>query len=256
VYYDKIKSQLSRFTIYWIYLFLRIGLRVRYGKTRRDQLIAIHHFQFYHKIKQIRYSLRWSSAKYGYDDWEPSVSEFLKGITGELFVDVGASVGYYTLLLSSNFDEVIAVEPETNSANKLRKNTEHLGNVRVVQEAVSDEDGETTLFVSPMIGWHSITPQNTGSYTPTKIRTITLETLLGGKTASLIKVDTEGAELKIIDGANTEQIDSWLVEAHGGEERKTALETKLTKMGYEVKWITPSHIFAYNNDITAEISKV
>jgi len=252
----KTKSQIFRFILYVIYLFFRVSLRLIYGKDERDQLISVNHFPIYHKLKQKILSLRWSSAKYGNDNWEPKVSIFLKGIKGKLFVDIGASVGYYTLLLASNFDEIIAVEPETKSVEKLRKNTKHLKNVCILQEAISNEDGETTLYVSPTIGWHTITPQNKNLYEPIKIKTSTLDTILGKKTANLVKVDTEGAELKIIDGANPQKVDSWLIEEHGGENRKIELNTKLTKMGYETKWITPSHIFAYNNDITAEISKV
>jgi len=242
---DLIKFKIYRFAFNILCISVRVGLRIIYGKKRRDELILQGRFPFYHRLNQKQYSMRWSAPKYGNDDWEPKVSNLLKNIKGELFIDIGASVGYYTLLLASNFDEVIAIEPEPKSANKLRQNTEHLKNVRVIEEAVSNEDGETTLYVSSTIGWHTITPQNSEPYEPTKIRTRTLKTILGGRTASLVKVDTEGAELKILDGAPANKVRAWLIETHGGEPRKRELETRLIRDGYEINWVTDTHIFGY-----------
>jgi len=243
---DLIKFKIYTFAFWVLYIPVRVGLRIVYGKERRDKLILQGRFPLYHKLKEIQYSLLWSSAKFGNFKWELNVSDLLKSIKGELFIDIGASVGYYTLLLASNFDEVLAIEPEPKSANKLRQNTEHLNNIRVIEEAVSNVDGETTLYVSPTIGWHTITPQNTAPYEPTKIKTCTLKTILGDRTASLVKVDTEGAELKILDGAPANKVRAWLIEAHGGESRKRELEARLTGYGYESVWITDTHIYAHS----------
>jgi len=250
VVYSKFKVRILRFINFGIYVFLRIILRVRYGKKRRDQLFSIKYFKSYHKVNQRRFSILWSASKYGYDGWEPRVSTFLKGKTGELFVDIGASVGYYTVLLANNFKEVIAIEPEAESVSSLRQNTAHLENVCVMQEAVSNEEGEITFYVSPTIGRHTMIPLDEGVYVKTKVKTRTLESILGSKTASLVKVDTEGAELEILKSVPPELVESWLIEAHWGEQRKRELEESLTKKGYEIKWISPSHIFAYN-DISA-----
>ncbi len=246
--FELIRFKITAFTLHFLYLFFRVGLRVIYGKEERDQLILDGHFELYHRLNRKKYSMLWASSKYGNESWEPQVSKFLKSIKGSLFVDIGASVGYYTLLLAGNFAEVIAVEPEPESYRGLLENTEHLSHVRAVQAAISDEDGETTLYVSPTIGWHTLIPrpEKTFRYSTSKTRTVTLRTLLKDKRASLVKVDTEGAELVILDGAVSEQVDSWLVEAHWGAERKHELEEKLRGMGYETTWITEAHIFAYN----------
>lgn len=242
---DLIKFKIYTFAFWVLYLSVRVVLRIVYGKKRRDELILQGGFPQYYKLMNMKYSLRWSSAKFGYDSWEPEVSNLLKGIKGKLFIDIGAGIGYYTLLLASNFDEVLSVEPEPKSASQLRHNIKHLKNVRVIEEAISNEDGETTLYVSPTIGWHTITPQNTQPYEPTKIKTCTLKTILGGRTASLVKVDTEGAELKILDGAPVDKVRAWLIEAHGGEPRKRELEARLMGDGYETVWITDTHIYAH-----------
>ncbi len=244
---EMIRFKITVFILRFLYLVFRVGLRVIYGKEERDQLILDGHFKLYHRLSRKKYSMLWASSKYGNESWEPQVSKFLKSIKGDLFVDIGASVGYYTLLLAGNFAEVIAVEPEPESYGGLLENTEHLDNIRTVQVAISDEDGETTLHVSPTIGWHTLIPrpEKTFRYSASKTRIMTLRTLLEGRTASLVKVDTEGAELMILDGAPPELVKAWLIEAHWGSQRKRELEEKLVGMGYETKWISESHIYAY-----------
>ncbi len=244
---ELLRFKITAFTLHFLYLFFRVGLRVIYGKEERDQLISEGHFRLYHKLNRKKHSILGAFAKYGIISREPQVSKFLKSIKGSLFIDIGASIGYYTLLLSGNFTEVIAVEPEPESYGGLLENTGHLDNVLAVQAAVSDEDGETTLYVSPTIGWHTLIPrpEKAFRYSASKTRTLTLKTLLNGRTASLVKVDTEGAELMILDGAPPELVKTWLIEAHWGSQRKHELEKKLGEMGYETKWISEAHIYAY-----------
>ena len=244
---EMIRFKITAFALRFLYLFIRVGLRVIYGKEERDQLFSDGHFKLYHRLNQKKYAMLWASSKYGNESWEPQVSKFLKTIKGSLFIDIGASVGYYTLLLHENFSAVIAVEPEPESYRGLLENTGHLDNVRTVQVAISDEDGETTLHVSPTIGWHTLIPrpEETFRYNTSKTRTLILRTLLKGRTASLVKVDTEGAALLILDGSPTELVKAWLIEAHWGAQRRQELEEKLGDMGYETKWISESHIYAH-----------
>jgi len=234
-------------TLYLLVLITRITLRLIYGKNKRDELILSGHFGFYRSIQKWRANHRWGYiwSKGDTEEWEPKVSTLLTGLKGELFIDIGSSVGYYTLRLADNFKEIIAVEPEKESFSKLHKNTEHLDNVRTVQAAISDKDGEATLHISHTIGLHTLTPIPKDTYIVSKTKTLTLKTLLEGRTASLVKVDTEGAELMILDGAPPELVKAWLIEAHGGAERKLDLEEKLGNMGYETTWITETHIYAY-----------
>lgn len=241
----KIHKYLYKLTL----LFYRIILRLIYGKQKRDELLKSGYFNLYKKINLRYLALLWTSSKFGNEFWEPKVSKLLKNIKGKIFVDVGASVGYYTLLLQSNFKNIIAIEPEPNSANKLRKNTKEYKNIQILQMAASNINGEITLFVSPTLGWHTITPNiDRGiktNYKPIKVKTITLKKLLDKKIVDLVKVDTEGAEIKILNGAPKNNILRWLIEIHGKEERKNNVEKILVNDGYKIKWITDSHVYAY-----------
>jgi hypothetical protein len=62
-----------------------------------------------------------------YGVWEPGETRFLRALVrpGDVFVDVGAHVGYFSLLAASRVGEegaVIAVEPEPRNLRLLRAN--------------------------------------------------------------------------------------------------------------------------------------
>jgi len=239
---QKIRFKIVDGFLFSLHQVARFGITIIFGNDKRDELLASGQLGFYTRIqkwfKNYRWGYLWSTGKP--KAWEPKVSEHLAGLQGELFVDVGSSIGYYAALLAKNFDEIIAVEPETKSFSRLVKNTGIFENVTAVQVAISDEEGEALFYISPSLGWHTLTPRTGCKYTTTTIKTVTLKTLLEGRTASLVKVDTEGAELKILDGA-PENVKAWLIEAHGEAD---AIEEKLKNMGYTVSWITDGHVYA------------
>ena len=70
----------------------------------------------------------------------------------EIVVDLGAHIGYYTLMMAKLVGQngkVFAFEPEPRNLKLLYKNIEvnSYKNIEVVPKAVSDIDGECTLFV-------------------------------------------------------------------------------------------------------------
>jgi FkbM family methyltransferase len=71
---------------------------------------------------------------------------------GDVFLDVGANVGLYSLLLASalgSSGQVIAFEPERESFEHLQDNLKlnEAGNVRPFQKALGDADGRADLFL-------------------------------------------------------------------------------------------------------------
>jgi FkbM family methyltransferase len=87
-------------------------------------------------------------------EWEPNVSAaFVKALSpGDVCLDIGAHVGYYTLLASrlvGAHGHVYAFEPSPDSYPRLRANVElnRLGNVTTAQRAVSDVERRAVLYV-------------------------------------------------------------------------------------------------------------
>jgi Protein-L-isoaspartate(D-aspartate) O-methyltransferase (PCMT) len=85
--------------------------------------------------------------------WEPNLTSWLEGRLrpGDVFVDVGANVGYFTVLASRLVGEsgrVVAIEPSPLANTVLRRNVSDNGgeNVRVENVAVWDSSGEVVVF--------------------------------------------------------------------------------------------------------------
>lgn len=137
--------------------------------------------------------------------WEPEETELVRTILrpGAVFVDVGAHVGYYTLLASGLVGQsgaVYAFEPNPHSFALLRKNMadNHAMNVFLYPRAVYERNETVQLLCdrSPA----SSTIMSTGSRRSVTVEAITLDSVLGDNKVDLIKMDVEGAEVHALRG--------------------------------------------------------
>ena len=153
--------------------------------------------------------------------YEPDVSLFLMRILreGDFFVDVGAHVGYFSILaarLIGDTGQVISFEPEDSNFRDFQANVtlNNLSNIIQIQKAVNNKSEERTFYVNSDNGgghalWDpALFPGNEKSKTtpkPRNVQTITLDSVLsdmGGKRCpKIVKIDTEGAEKSVLEGA-------------------------------------------------------
>ena len=131
---------------------------------------------------------------------------------GDIVIDVGANIGYYTLIfaqLVGNTGKVIAFEPETKNFEILKKNIaiNNLSNVILEKKIVSNAKGKTKLFLanSGIVGHHTNPTIHNTNYI--EVDSITLDDYLHENNLSekinFLKIDVEGAEIKVLDGAKT-----------------------------------------------------
>ena len=125
---------------------------------------------------------------------------------GMIVVDIGAHVGYYTLLAAravGNKGKVFCFEPEPSNYALLLKNIEenNCSNVVPVQKAVTNTTGSIKLFIAKDPSGHSI-----GSDNPHQkailVDSITLDDFFAGREHPIhvIKIDVEGAEMAVLQG--------------------------------------------------------
>jgi len=122
---------------------------------------------------------------------------------GDVVVDVGANIGYHTVLMASLGAEVIALEPHPGNFALLGKNL-FMNDMPayVYRVAASDEAGEVDLRISDTNdGGHSIECSPVGSSGRTVcITAIRLDQILPPGPIRLIKMDIEGHEAAAIRG--------------------------------------------------------
>jgi len=132
---------------------------------------------------------------------------FTKLVTeGMIVVDIGANVGYYTLLAAKavgNNGKVFCFEPEPSNYALLLKNIKenNHGNVVPVKKAVTNTTGSVKLFISKEPGSHSITSDNPHQRA-ISVDSTTLDDFFAGKEypVHVIKMDIEGGEMAALQG--------------------------------------------------------
>jgi FkbM family methyltransferase len=127
------------------------------------------------------------------------------------FIDVGANIGYFTGLMSKlagPAGKVLAVEPEPYNLELLKKNIQinHLQNVAIHPCAVGASEGSAMLglYKPSNRGRHSILNTNAKLQIKIPVRALDDLTRESGeniKSWSLVKIDVEGYEGFVIEGA-------------------------------------------------------
>ena len=140
---------------------------------------------------------------------EPLVTKvFKKEIKkGNVVLDIGAHIGYYTLIAAKLVGEngkVFAFEPEPTNFNLLERNVKANGykNVILVQKAVSNKTGKIKLYLSEdNTGDHRIYDSHDGRR-PIEIEAIRLDDYFKNREEKIdfIKIDTQGSEAWAIQG--------------------------------------------------------
>ena len=242
-----------------IYVLIRISIRVILGRKRRDLILKKVGWERLEKFLSmlppnivfaltVKYTVLSISRKVLRH--EPKVSNLLEQTSGNLFIDIGANHGYYTFLLSPRYKEIWAVEPHPDNIRVIHtvKNKLQVGNVKILQIAVGEYNGQARLFIGKHSGGHSLLDTGTG-----KTITVTCKTLSSiakNKEIDLVKVDVEGAEWLVLKGAEPimQNIKSWLIELHDPS-RKKQLEEWMRRYGYKTIWIDRNHIYARRRDV-------
>jgi FkbM family methyltransferase len=134
------------------------------------------------------------------------LGRYIRQLTpGSTFVDVGANLGFYSLLAREAGLEAMCFEPEPELANYLERNRHAFGQIFPV--ALSDEDGSLPLYYFPRNwGATSLVPTKWSwpSESTVPVKTFSSVALLGelGDPAkiALVKIDVEGAEAATVGG--------------------------------------------------------
>jgi len=168
---------------------------------------------------------------------------------GDVFIDVGAHMGLYSLLAGLKVGTsglVVAIEPNPLNALILRHNIKlnKLRNVHVIQKALGDSsEGVAELhFDIRRTGFSKLIEdrKRTNRELTVKVQMTTLDEIvgeLGIREIKAIKIDTEGYDFKVLRGAIKT---IWRTHYLIIEENSRTIRRYLHELGFATKALKPS----------------
>jgi len=164
---------------------------------------------------------------------------------GHVVYDIGANVGFYTLLaahLVGRAGSVVAFEPAARNVGYLRRHVElnAFTNVRVLEVAVSDRVGTAVFQTGPTFSEGRLVEGDSLGPGQCRIELVALDDLLADGDVPLphmLKIDVEGAEYAVLCGAvnllerGRPEI---LLSTHSTAVRNECVQL-LTQLGYYVR---------------------
>lgn len=193
-----------------------------------------------------------------YGEWCESELELLGQLLrpGDVVCDIGANIGTHTIFFAKRVGEagrVLALEPQRQAFQLLCANVglNQLQNVSCLQQGVGDAECETWI---PLL--NPASPQNMGALRIDQqdeeggelIRVTTLDRLAATqriRTCRLVKIDVEGMEGRVLDGAVAflEACKPVIFIENNEEEHSREIIARLLSLGYRSWW----HIAPYFN---------
>ncbi len=203
--------------------------------------------------------------------YESETSNFIGAILqpGDSFIDIGAHVGYFSMLASHLVGAggaVFSFEPELANYARLLEHIDINGatNVRPLHMAVGASPSVAEFFVNAdndgghalwEVGRHPFNERSRQAPQSRKVFVTSLDHLFEGRdlrTLKAIKMDAEGAEFAILVGGRDllrrhripfiiAEINRFALESMGASERH--LRALMTELGYETYLFQPGQTF-------------
>lgn len=166
----------------------------------------------------------------------------------DLFVDIGANVGSYTILACSAVGATgIAFEPVPSTYNRLLENMRlnHLDDkVKCVNKAVGVQQG-TIAFTSDQDTVNHALSSDEQCDNVVTVEITSLDAALGEESPAVMKIDVEGFETPVLDGAQEtlkkKSLHSVIMELNGSGSRYGFDESQLLELMLDYGFKTYSY---------------
>ena len=163
---------------------------------------------------------------------------------GDLFVDIGANIGSYTILAGAGAGaDCISFEPTPEAFKWLKRNIDLNGladHAEARCEALGSGGGEVKFTVDRDCGNHLVLGEPEGNEQVQTVPLSTLDSVMMGRNPALLKIDVEGFETEVFKGGKTTfsspDLHCIIMELGGLSEKygfdKQALREEIRELGF------------------------
>lgn len=192
---------------------LRVPLLDRYYRARRDHWLSLYQSSSLLAAPSVRMQLvpgdRLSDEVAFTGCYEDDLTQRVVelGRRGGTMIDIGANLGYFSLLWLSSHpsNRCIAVEAAPRNVEVLRRNIAQNGmdlRTRIIAAAASDQSGKVLFDLGPedQRGWGGIAREDKNGRS-IEIEAVRMDEIIPRDTEiALLKIDTEGADALVLMG--------------------------------------------------------
>ncbi|KKR76503.1 MAG: Methyltransferase FkbM [Candidatus Levybacteria bacterium GW2011_GWA2_40_8] len=182
--------------------------------------------------------------------FEPALTNiFLKTLrSDQVFLDIGANYGYYTILASKlvgKSGRVFAFEPDPENIELLQENIDlnNCTNVAIEQKAVSEKNGKIFFESQKFNKGESAISRGSSGISVESIALDSFGTKRDIRRVDVLKIDVEGAEIGVLKGAKkliseSRELTLFIeynpsrIEYYGGKPQE--LMTLLSELGFQI----------------------
>lgn len=183
--------------------------------TKKIPIERLKSFYFIDDFQMMLNVAEFTQCDYFFGNIDLTLIQLLKE-GGDVFVDIGANVGLYSLLSAQTFNKVVSFEPSSANFSKLNSNVKlnnYQDKISCYEVAISNTNAVKNLYNNPLNSGGSSLSSFTGSnmfdsypeynWDFAEVETKTLDHFLLNVKGSIdfIKIDIEGFELEAIIGA-------------------------------------------------------
>jgi FkbM family methyltransferase len=155
---------------------------------------------------------------FGLSGFEIKCERHFKVESTDICVDVGACIGDTTIpmLMKATDGTVFAVEPDPTNLEYLKRNLVGYEHAKIVPKAVWNKKGTVEFHIHSTPTGHSILPDKERKRI-VEVEADTLDNLFENISVDFAKIDVQGAEAQVLDGASKfmEHTRKLVVETHG-----------------------------------------
>jgi len=154
-----------------------------------------------------------SGSKFTRGEYEPENTRAIEAMvkSGDVVFDVGAHVGYFSVLMSDRVGpkgKVISFEPRDINLEFLRQHVRinRCTNIEIIDACVGQRAGAARLETRVGTGKGHISPEGN-----VDVRMVVLDELVQSGSLPVpqfMKIDVEGGEMEVLEGAR------WIIETH------------------------------------------
>ncbi|NQZ66454.1 MAG: FkbM family methyltransferase [Lentisphaeria bacterium] len=161
----------------------------------------------------------------------------------EFIIDAGANIGLAAIFFTHKFPNatIIALEPETENFDLLKKNSEGYSNIIPLKAALWDSEGTLNLSDPGSGNWGFRVSEDHNECTIDSTQSVTVKGLMEKYDRSMIdilKLDIEGAEVEVLSSSKSwlPYVETIIVELHDRFKPGCTKAYQSVKVNYKQNW--------------------